>query len=38
MLHEHKLKSGKIAKVVFGSAANKPFDTIINEQKEEMVE
>lgn len=32
-LHEHKLKSEKKVKVVFGQAANKPFDTIHYQQK-----
>jgi len=35
-LHKYQLKSGKEANVVFGIAANKPFDTITNEQKEEI--
>ncbi len=32
-IHKHKLKSGKQVKVVFGQAANKPFDSITKEQK-----
>ena len=32
-IHEHYLKSEKRVKVIFGQAANKPFDTISNEQK-----
>ena len=31
--HEFTLKSGKKIQVIFGRAANKPFDTITNEQK-----
>ena len=34
-MHEYKLKSGRV-KVVFGQAANKPFDTIHNLQKIEI--
>lgn len=32
-LHEYKLKNGKKVKVVFGQAANKPFDTISDQLK-----
>lgn len=32
-LHEHVLVDGKKVKVIFGQAANKPFDTISQEQK-----
>lgn len=32
-LYEYQLKNGKIVKVVYGQAANKPFDTIYDEQK-----
>jgi hypothetical protein len=35
-MHEYKLKSEKVVKVVFGQAANKPFDTIHNLQKIEI--
>ncbi len=35
-LHKFQLKSGKTTNVIFGSAANKPFDTITNEQKKEI--
>lgn len=31
--YNHKLESGKHTKVIFGQAANKPFDTISQEQK-----
>ncbi|MDY0083328.1 MAG: hypothetical protein RBR74_09120 [Ignavibacteriaceae bacterium] len=37
-LHTHQLKSGKKVKVIFGKAANKPFDTITNEQKKVLGE
>ena len=33
MMHEYGLNSGKKVKVVFGQAANKPFDTIHTQQK-----
>ena len=32
-IHNYKLESGKKVTVIFGQAANKPFDTISNEQK-----
>jgi hypothetical protein len=32
-IHKHKLKTGKTVNVVFGQAANKPFDTISEDQK-----
>ena len=32
-LHEYKLNNGKNVKVIFGQAANKPFDTISDRQK-----
>ena len=35
-LHEHTLNSGKIVKVIFGQAANKPFDTISKKQKTQI--
>lgn len=35
-LHEHVLASGKKVKVIFGQAANKPFDTITQEQKNKI--
>ncbi|MEJ6776481.1 MAG: hypothetical protein QNK85_04060 [Crocinitomicaceae bacterium] len=35
-VHNYVLRSGKTVKVVFGQAANKPFDTISTEQKHEI--
>jgi hypothetical protein len=32
-VYEHKLRNGKNIKIIFGQAANKPFDTISIEQK-----
>ena len=37
-LHHFHLKSGKQVNVVFGQAANKPFDTITNDQKHKIGE
>lgn len=34
--YEFVLNSGKISTIIFGQAANKPFDTISNEQKKEI--
>ena len=31
--YPYKLKSGKEVKIIFGQAANKPFDTISDKQK-----
>ena len=34
--YSYKLKSNKSLKVIYGQAANKPFDTISNQQKQEV--
>ncbi|KAA6301957.1 MAG: hypothetical protein EZS26_001960 [Candidatus Ordinivivax streblomastigis] len=34
--HIYPLRSGKVTKIIFGQAANKPFDTISSEQKVEI--
>ena len=37
-VYNHKLPTGKTTKVIFGQAANTPFGTITNEQKNEIGE